>query len=670
MSKTETTKIDELCVNAIRTLSADMVTRADSGHPGAPLGAAPMTYALWQDWLKHDPSEPEWPNRDRFILSAGHASALLYSMLHLTGYDVSIDDIKNFRQWESKTPGHPERKCAPGVEVTTGPLGQGIGNALGMALAERYLASHFNRDGYPVMDHYTYALCSDGDLMEGVSHEACSLAGHLRLGKLIALYDSNDITLDGPTNACLSDDARKRFEAYNWHVITVENGNDHEAVSEALKEARREENRPSLLLCRTNIGYASPVQDSHKAHGKPLDEDALKETKKNLGWPTDEKFHVPDEVKEHMQESARKGKKAREEWEETVDHYKQQYPDLGEEWEAAWNGELPSNWDQELPSWNTSDEPMATRDAAGEALNAVRRHVPLMVGGDADLGSSTRTLPHEGGDITADDFSHRNIRFGVREHAMAAACNGMAAHGALRPFGATFLVFSDYARPSLRLAGMMGLPVGYQFTHDSIGVGEDGPTHQPIEQLASLRAIPGWTVIRPGDPNEASEAWKQVMENTEGPTAVICSRQDLPVLDRSEYADAENVARGAYVLAEEDGQQPDVILMASGSELWKVVEARKQLKSDGIDARVVSFPSWELFEQQTDQYQEQVLPSEVTTRLAVEAGVSQGWERWVGTEGEILSVNRFGASAPGEKVMQNYGLSPDNIANTVKNLLT
>lgn len=670
MSQVQTMDIEEMSVNAIRVLSAETVTNADSGHPGAPLGAAPMAYALWHDWMKHDPSEPQWPNRDRFVLSAGHASALLYTLLHLTGYDITMDDLKNFRQWESKTPGHPERNCAPGVEVTTGPLGQGVGNAVGMALAERYLATHFNRDGYPVMDHYTYALCSDGDIMEGISHEACSLAGHLGLDKLIVLYDSNDITLDGPTDACLSDDSRKRFEAYNWQVITVEQGNDHRAVSDALKEAREETERPSLLVCETNIGYASPMQDTHKVHGKPLDEEALKKTKENLGWPAGEKFHVPDEVREHMAQSAEKGKEARREWQETLNHYEKQYPELAREWEAAWNGELPSSWDRELPTWSPEDGPLATRDAGGEAINAIRRNVPLMLGGDADLGSSTRTLPHEGGDITADDFSHRNIRFGVREHAMAAACNGMAAHGAIRPFGATFLVFSDYARPSLRLAGMMELPVGYQFTHDSIGVGEDGPTHQPVEHVASLRAIPGWTVIRPCDANEAAEAWKQVMKNTDGPTAVVCSRQDLPVLDRDTYGSAEHLARGAYILAEEDGDQPDIILMASGSEVWKILEAREELKADDIDARVVSFPSWELFEQQPEDYRNDVLPPDVTKRLAVEVGVAQGWHRWVGSEGETLTLNRFGASAPGEEVMENLGFSPDNVARKAKELLS
>jgi len=661
--------LDLLCVNTIRTLSIDCITRAKSGHPGAPLGCAAMVYALWTRFLRHSPSDPSWPDRDRFVLSAGHASALLYSLLHLTGYELSLEDLMQFRQWESKTPGHPEADCAPGVEVTTGPLGQGLGNAVGMAMAERYLAAYFNRDGYDIADHHTYVLCSDGDLMEGISHEACSLAGHLQLGKLIVLYDDNGISLDGPTSGWFTEDTEARFNAYHWQVIRVRDGNDVDAVSAAIEDAKAEPHRPSLIICRTHIGYGSPLQDSHQAHGKPLDEDQLRETKRNLGWPQEEKFYVPARALDHFRKAVDEGRRRQAEWRRTFQDYARQYPQLAQEWQQAWRGERPAGWDSQLPTWDLEDGPVATRDAAGKALEAIRKNYPMLLGGDADLGSSTKTLPGDKRDIGPEDFSARNIRFGVREHAMAAICSGMARHGAIRPFGSTFLVFSDYARPSLRMAAMMRVPVIYQFTHDSIGVGEDGPTHEPVEHVASLRAIPNWTVIRPGDANEAAEAWRVAIENTDGPTAIICSRQKLPILDRTRCAPAEGVRRGAYVLLDAEGQRPDVVLMASGSELCKVVEARERLAQEGVKARVVSFPSWELFQKQPERYRQEVLPPEMRTRLAVEAGSPMGWHRWVGPEGDVIGVETFGASASCEVNMENFGFGVENIVRRALELL-
>jgi len=661
--------VDLLCVNTIRTLSIDCIAEADSGHPGAPLGAAAMAYALWARFLKHNPSNPAWPDRDRFVLSAGHASALLYSLLHLAGYGLPLEELKRFRQWGSMTPGHPEVGCAPGVEVTTGPLGQGIGHAVGMAIAERYLAAYFNRPGHDIVDHYTYALCSDGDVMEGISHEACSLAGHLALGKLIVLYDDNGITLDGPTSACFSDDTAARFASYNWQVLRVEDGNDVEAVGAAIEQARAETQKPTLIACRTHIGYASPLQDSHQAHGKPLDEEQLTQTKVNLGWPPDEKFLVPVRAAEHFRKLAEGGKRAEADWQQAFEAYARQYPQLACEWQMAWQRQKPEGWDSGIPLWRPQDGPVATRDAAGKALDAIRRNYPMLLGGDADLGSSTKTLPSDGKDITASDFSARNIRFGVREHAMAAICSGMALHGAVHPFGSTFLVFCDYARPSIRLAAMQHVPVVFQFTHDSIGVGEDGPTHQPVEHIASLRVIPNMTVIRPADANESAEAWRAALERTDGPTAIICSRQKLPVLDRSECAPATGLRRGAYILLDAEGGAPDLILLATGSEVWKAVEARARLAEKGVKARVVSFPSWELFESQPEQYKHQVLPPQVRKRLAVEAASPMGWHRWVGDEGDVLGIETFGASAPCKVNMEKYGFSVDNIVRRAMQLL-
>ena len=661
--------LDSLCVNTIRTLAIDTVTNANSGHPGAPLGCAAVAYALWTRFLRHNPSNPAWPDRDRFVLSAGHASALLYSLLHLTGYGLSLEDLKQFRQWDSKTPGHPEAGCAPGVEVTTGPLGQGIGSAVGMAIAERYLAVYFNREGYDIVSHYTYVLCSDGDLMEGLSHEACSLAGHLQLSKLIVLYDDNGITLDGPTTDSFTEDTEARFKAYHWQVIRVADGNDVEAVAAAIEEARAETGRPSLIMCRTHIGFGSPLQDSPEVHGKPLSDEQLRQTKSNLGWPPDEMFLIPDRALEHFRSAVREGERSEAEWRETFGSYAGAHPRLAEEWERAWRGEKPEGWADDLPAWKPEDGPTATRAAAGKALEAIRRNYPLLLGGDADLASSTKTLPGDGKSITPDDFCARNIRFGVREHAMAAICSGMALHGAIRPFGSTFLVFSDYARPSMRLAAMMHLPVVFQFTHDSICVGEDGPTHEPVEHLAAIRAIPNWTLIRPGDANEAAEAWRAAVEKGDGPTAIICSRQNLPVLDRSRCAPAEGLRRGAYVLLDADDGDPDIILMASGSELSLVVEAREELAKKGVKTRVVSFPSWELFESQPEEYRRQVLPPRARKRLAVEAASPMGWHRWVGDEGDIIGVDTFGASAPCKVNMEKYGFSVANIVKRAMALL-
>lgn len=662
--------LDELCVNTIRTLSIDAVSNAKSGHPGAPLGCAAAAYVLWTKFLKHNPKDPEWPDRDRFVLSAGHASALLYSLLHLTGYDLSLEDIKKFRQWGSKTPGHPEAAHTPGVEVTTGPLGQGFGNAVGMAIAERYLAAHFNRPGFDLVDHYTYVLVSDGDMMEGISHEAASLAGHLGLGKLIALYADNKISLDGPTENWFTDDTAARFDAYGWQTVRVDDGNDIGRLAEAIEAARSEPDRPTLILCRTHIGYGSPLQDTPEAHGKPLDEEQLGATKKNLGWPEDEMFLVPDRAAEHFRAVAGKGAARQAKWQELCERYHEEFPDLAAEWSSAWSGTLQDGWDDGLPSWEPSDGPVATRNAAGDTLEVLQKNCLWLVGGDADLSSSTRTRASGANIMQAGDFAPQQIGFGVREHAMAAACCGIVRHGGLRAFGSTFLVFSDYARPSLRLAGMMRAPVVYQFTHDSIGVGEDGPTHQPVEHIAVLRAIPNWTVIRPADANEAREAWRAAIMNKNGPTAIICTRQKLPVMDRRRAcAAAEELYKGAYVLKDAEAGAPDIILMASGSEVSIALEAQNELAQKGVAARVVSFPSWELFRKQPQDYRDSVLPPEVNARLAVEAASPMGWRQWVGDGGDVIGIDTFGASAPGEELMEKYGFTVDNIVRQALDLL-
>ncbi len=654
-----TQTVEQLCVNAIRALAMDAVQQANSGHPGMPMGMADAAFVLWTRFLKHDPACPDWPNRDRFVLSAGHGSMLLYALLHLSGV-LDMEELKQFRQWESRTPGHPEYGLTPGVETTTGPLGQGFGNGVGMAIAERVLAERFNRPGFPVVDHYTYAIVSDGDLMEGISHEAASLAGHLGLGKLVYLYDDNDISIDGPTDLTFTEDVAVRFRAYGWHVLDVD-GHDREAVAQAIEEARQVLDQPSLIICHTHIAYGSPnKQDTAESHGAPLGEEEVRLTKQNLGWPVEPPFHVPDEVYAYFEELKARWADQSAEWDALFDRYCRAHPDLAAELEAAWAGTLPEGWDAEVPTFEAGQS-IATRAASGKVLNALGRRVFTLIGGSADLTGSNKTYLNGHPPLKRGDFSGRNIHFGVREHAMGAILNGMALHRGLRPYGGTFLVFADYMRPPIRLAALMELPVIFVFTHDSIFVGEDGPTHQPVEHLASLRAIPNLVVIRPADANETAEAWRVALQRADGPTALILTRQKVPVLDRSRLAPAEGLARGAYVLAKEEGDRPDIILMASGSEVHLAVEARGRLAAEGIRARVVSFPSWELFEAQPAEYREQVLPSSVLARVAVEAAHPQGWERYVGPWGSTLGVERFGASAPYKVLAEQFNFTVDEV---------
>ena len=670
-------KIDELCVNAIRMLSVDAVEKAKSGHPGAPLGLAPVAYVLWTRFLKHNPRNPGWPDRDRFVLSAGHASMLLYSMLHLTGYqDISLDEIKQFRQWGSRTPGHPERELAAGIETSTGPLGQGFGNGVGMAIAEAFLAARYNRPGFEIINHFTYGIVSDGDLMEGVAAEAASLAGHLKLGKLIYLYDNNRISLAASTDITFTEDVAKRFQSYGWHTQSVDDGNDLNAIDRALGLARSETARPSIILVRTHIGYGSPgKQDSFEAHGAPLGEEEAKKTKQKLGW-TLEPFHIPDDALARFRESIPRGEKAEREWQESFSAYAQKFSELAKELEGALKGELPQGWDAAIPEFPADPKGLATRAASGKILNAIAAKMPTLIGGSADLNPSTFTALTKLGDFESPErdfansqgmtgggcnYAGRNLHFGVREHGMGAALNGMAAHGGILPFGSTFLIFSDYLRPSMRLAALMELGVIYVFTHDSIGLGEDGPTHQPIEQLAALRAIPRLVVIRPGDANETAIAWRVAIESRDRPVALALSRQNVPTLDRSQFASADGVRRGAYVLADATGGSPDVILIGTGSELSLVVGARQKLLERKITARVVSMPSWELFDSQPREYRESVLPPSVRPRLAVEAALPMGWHRYVGDRGDIIGVERFGASAPGNIVMEKFGFTVDHV---------
>jgi transketolase len=690
---TGTQTADQLCINTIRTLSIDAVQKANSGHPGAPMGAAPMAYLLWTRHMRYSPTQPDWPDRDRFVLSAGHASMLLYSMLHLTGYDLTLDDIKQFRQWGSRTPGHPERHCAPGVEVSTGPLGQGFGNAVGMAIAERWLAARFNRPGHAVVDHRTYVIASDGDLMEGVASEAASLAGHLGLGRLIVLYDANQVSLSGTTSVTFSEDAGRRFEAYGWHVQRVADGNDLDALERAIAAAEAEETRPSLIVVRTHIGFGSPnKQDTFKAHGEPLGEDEVKATKRAYGWPEDKTFYIPDDALAVFRRAVPRGKELVAAWRGRMDAYRRAFPDLAREFEQALAGRPADGWEAKLPAFSGADTPMATREASGKVMNAIAASVPALIGGSADLDPSTFTqlkgegdfenaaMPHaavQGDSGGPWSYAGRNVHFGVREHAMGAALNGMAAHGGVRPYGATFLVFSDYMRPSVRLAALSDLDVLYVWTHDSVGLGEDGPTHQPIEHLASLRAIPNLVVFRPADATETVEAWRAALRRTGGPTAIVCSRQKLPVLDRTALGPAAGVARGAYVLADaggapdagRPGQDPDVILIATGSEVALALDARKRLAADGVRSRVVSMPSWELFQEQPQAYRDQVLPPAVRARVSVEAAASFGWERWVGPEGVIIGIDRFGASAPGPTALKEFGFTADRVVAAAKTAL-
>jgi len=660
--------VDELCVNTIRTLSIDAVQKANSGHPGLPLGAAPMAYVLWERFLKHSPRDPHWPDRDRFVLSAGHGCALLYTLLHLTGYDLTLDDLKAFRQWGSRTPGHPEFRLTPGVEATTGPLGQGTANAIGMAMAERSLAARFNRPGHEVVNHRTFAIVSDGDLMEGISSEAASLAGHLRLGKLVYLYDDNHVTLDGPTSWTFTEDVGRRYEAYGWQVLHIEDGNtDLDAINAALKQAIAETQRPTLIRVRTTIGYGSPHKaGSSKAHGSPLGPEEVALTKKALGWEWSEPFFVPPEALAHFRKAVEKGVHAQAEWERRHAEWAKAFPDLAEEWRTERKGDLTPGWDSELPSWKPGAS-AATRDASQATIQAVAKKIPWLLGGDADLSESTKTRIEDAPDFDGTTGAGRNVHYGVREHAMASIANGMAYHGGVRPFVATFFCFSDYMRPAVRLAALNELPVIFVWTHDSVALGEDGPTHQPVEHLMSLRAMPHLTVIRPGDANETAQAWRAALEHRDGAVGLVLTRQKLPVLDRS--GARGDVSRGAYVLADASGGAPRLLLLATGSEVSLAVAAREKLQAEGIPTRVVSFPSWELFERQPKEYRESVLPPGVRARLSIEAGATLGWAKYVGDEGGSIGIDRYGASAPGEVVLKELGFNVDHVVRFAKGLL-
>lgn len=661
--------IDQLAITTIRTLSIDAIEKANSGHPGMPMGAAPMAYTLWTKFMNHNPSNPTWFNRDRFVLSAGHGSMLLYSLLHLSGYDVSMEDIKQFRQWGSKTPGHPEYGHTPGVEATTGPLGQGIAMAVGMAMAERHLAATYNKENFEIVNHYTYAICGDGDLMEGVASEAASLAGHLKLGRLIVLYDSNDISLDGELNLSFSENVGQRFQAYGWQYLRVEDGNNIEEIAAAIAEAQKELNRPTLIEVKTTIGYGSPSKaGTSDVHGAPLGADELKRTKEAYKWTFEEDFYVPEEVYAHFRQVVQEaGAKKEAEWNELFAAYKQSYPELAHQLELAIEGKLPEGWEANIPVY-PEGKSLATRASSGEVLNAIAKAVPYFVGGSADLAGSNKTLIKGAGNFMPESYEGRNIWFGVREFAMGAAMNGMALHGGVKVFGGTFFVFSDYLRPAIRLAALMGLPVTYVLTHDSIAVGEDGPTHEPIEQLPSLRAMPNLSVIRPADGNETAAAWRLAVESTDRPTALVLTRQNLPTLAATAERAYEGVKKGAYVVSEAEGT-PEALLLASGSEVSLAVEAQKALANEGIHVSVVSMPSWDRFEQQPKDYKDQVLPPHVKKRLAIEMAASLGWERYTGDEGDILAIDRFGASAPGEKIMEEYGFTVGNVVQRVKALL-
>jgi transketolase len=665
----EAQTLDRLCIDTIRTLSMDAVQAANSGHPGTPMALAPLAYVIWTRHLKHNPADPKWADRDRFILSAGHASMLLYSMLYLSGYGLTLDDIKNFRQWESPTPGHPEYGLTPGVETTTGPLGQGFATGVGMAMAEAHLAALYNRPGHEVVDHYVYAVCSDGDLMEGVAAEAASLAGHLKLGKLIYFWDDNKITIEGSTDLAFTEDVAKRFEGYGWHTETVEDGNDLEAIDAAIRAAQADP-RPSMITVKTIIGYGSPNKaGSEKAHGEALGEEEIKLTKTALGWPSQESFFVPDQALEHMRLLGARGAEQQAEWERRMDAFRQAEPEAAAGLDAALSRTLPDGWDADIPTWSKDDKPIATRAASGKALNAIARKVPWLIGGSADLAGSNNTSIDGGGDYGADNYAGRILHFGVREHAMGSVMNGMTLHGGVRVFGGTFLIFSEYMRPPVRLAALMEQPTIYVYTHDSVGLGEDGPTHQPIEQLPSLRAIPGLIDLRPADANETAEAWRFAMTHTEGPVFLSLTRQALPILDRGTPGAASGLRKGAYVLADAEGGDPQVILIATGSEVALALEARDALAKDGVRARVVSMPSWALFSQQSKEYRDQVLPPAVTARVSIEAAHPMGWHRWVGSEGEAIGISRFGASAPAKRVFQELGLSADNVCAKARQLL-
>lgn len=658
-------ELDQLSINALRFLALDAVEKAKSGHPGAPLGCAPMAYLLFHKYMQHNPANSKWANRDRFVLSNGHASALLYSVLHLTGYKLSLEDLQQFRQWGSKTPGHPEYGETDGIEVTTGPLGQGFAMGVGMATAERHLAARYNKPGFDIVDHYTYAIVSDGDLMEGISHETASLAGTLALGKLIYLYDDNLISLDGPTELSYTEDALKRFEAYHWHVQYVADGNDLEAMSKAIEAAKAVTDKPSLIAVRTIIGYGSPKAGTNKAHGEPLGAEAVKQTKKNLGWPEDKNFYVPEEAAKNWLQAVEKGKKSEAEWNELFAKYKQQYPELAAEFERLQAGKLADGWEKSLPSFPADGKPIATRSAGGKVMESVAAAVPELIGGAADLTASTKTIFKDGGNFHVDPTG-RNIFFGVREFGMCAMVNGMAAHGGVIPFGSTFFVFTDYCKPALRLAALMKVHSIFVFTHDSIGLGEDGPTHQPIEHLMALRAVPELTDFRPADANETAAVWRVALERKDA-SFMALSRQDLPILDASKLSIYEGVKRGAYIV-EKGGDSPDILLVATGAELWPVLQAAKELAEKGVKARVVSMPSWRLFHEQDAAYQQEIFPDDLP-KLAVEAGSPLGWWRFVGRHGDVIGLERFGASAPGTRALEELGFGVKNIVSRAEQLL-
>jgi transketolase len=656
-------EFDQRCINTIRMLSVDAVQKANSGHPGMPMGAAAMAYVLWTRFLRHNPKDPTWPNRDRFVLSAGHGSMLIYSLLHLCGYDLSLEELQNFRQWGSKTPGHPEYGLTPGVETTTGPLGQGFANGVGMALAERYLAARFNKPGYQIIDHFTYGIVSDGDLMEGISHEAASLAGHLGLGKLIYFYDDNRISIEGDTDITFTENRMGRFEAYDWQVQYVADGNDLSALEQAIVEAQNETSRPSLIAVRTHIGYGSPnKQDTAGAHGEPLGAEEIQRTKENLGWPQEPAFLIPDDVLAHFRRVIAVGQKLEDRWQKAFENYQTEFKKSAAECRRWLSGQLPDGWEKDIPVFEPDEKGMATRVASGKVLNAVAPTVANLVGGSADLAPSTKTLIDNETDFQANNYGGRNLRFGVREHGMGGILNGMALHGGLIPYGATFLIFSDYMRPSIRLAALTEQQVIYVFTHDSIGLGEDGPTHQPIEQLAALRAMPNLMLIRPCDANETAQAWQAAIQHRDGPVALALTRQNLPTLDRStQYASAEGLHQGGYVLSEATDDQPQVILIASGSEVPIALKAAEMMIAKGYPTRVVSMPSWELFDAQPAEYRDQILPPAVKAKIAIEAGSAQGWHRFVGDAGRIVALDHFGASAPAQTLFEKFGLTAEHV---------
>jgi transketolase len=664
----DSNSLDQLCINTIRTLVMDSVQKANSGHPGMPMGMADVAYVLWTRFLKHNPADRAWPDRDRFILSAGHGSMLLYSLLYLTGYDLPLEELESFRQWGSLTPGHPEYGHTPGVETTTGPLGQGFANGVGFAIAERFLAATFNRPGFPILNHFTYAIVSDGDLMEGVSHEAASLAGHLGLGKLVYFYDDNEISIEGSTDIAFTEDVPARFRAYDWHVQELD-AYDLEGIEAAIRAAQEETERPSLIVCHAHIAYGSPnKQDSADAHGAPLGEEEVRLTKEALGWPADAQFVVPGEALAVFRQATKQGQQTEAEWRELFERYKEAYPEEAALLETLWAGELPGGWIDALPAFGLSDGPIATRNASGKVLNAIASSLPTLIGGSADLAPSTKTFLNNAAEFQRETPAGRNLRFGVREHTMGSILNGLALHGGVVPYGGTFLVFSDYMRPPVRLAAMMGLPVVFVWTHDSVWVGEDGPTHQPVEQIAALRAIPNLVVLRPADANETVAAWRVALERRDGPTALLLSRQRLPVLFETTQNPFEKVSRGGYILAESSGVS-NALIVASGSEVHVALEARELLAEKGIGVRIVSMPSWELFDAQPVEYRDSVLPPPVKARLAIEAGVTMGWDKYVGPAGDVIGLDRYGASAPYKVLMEKLGFTAQAVAERVLQLL-